>query len=90
MILPIGQLMMAEAAGPKRMGRVMSIVAVPAMLAPILGPTIGGLIVDSVSWRWIFYVNVPIGVIAVIAALKVLPNVEARATPAAWTSSVWR
>ena len=38
MILPIGQLMMAEAAGPKRMGRVMSIVAVPAMLAPILGP----------------------------------------------------
>ena len=42
MILPIGQLMMAEAAGPKRMGRVMSIVAVPAMLAPILGPTIGG------------------------------------------------
>ena len=38
MILPIGQLMMADVAGPKRMGRVMSIVAVPAMLAPILGP----------------------------------------------------
>jgi EmrB/QacA subfamily drug resistance transporter len=78
MILPIGQLMMAEAAGPKRMGRVMSIVAVPAMLAPILGPTIGGLIVDNASWRWIFYVNVPIGIIAVIAALRILPNVEAK------------
>ena len=76
MILPIGQLMMAEAAGPKRMGRVMSIVAVPAMLAPILGPTIGGLIVDNASWRWIFYVNVPIGVIAVVAALRVLPSVK--------------
>jgi EmrB/QacA subfamily drug resistance transporter len=74
MILPIGQLMMAEAAGPERMGRVMSIVAVPAMLAPILGPTIGGLIVDNASWRWIFFVNLPIGVIAVIAALRVLPN----------------
>jgi EmrB/QacA subfamily drug resistance transporter len=76
MILPIGQLMMAEVAGPKRMGRVMSIVAVPAMLAPILGPTIGGLILDNASWRWIFYVNVPIGVIAVIAALRILPWVQ--------------
>jgi EmrB/QacA subfamily drug resistance transporter len=75
MILPIGQLMMAEAAGPKRMGRVMSIVAVPAMLAPILGPTIGGLILDNASWRWIFYVNLPIGVIAVIAAWRTLPKV---------------
>src|SRR5256714_3847400 len=63
MILPVGQLMMAEAAGPTRMGRVMSIVAVPAMLAPILGPTIGGLILDNASWRWIFYVNLPIGII---------------------------
>ena len=76
MILPIGQLMMADAAGPKRMGRVMSIVAVPAMLAPILGPSLGGLIVDNASWRWIFFVNLPIGVIAVAAALRILPAVE--------------
>jgi EmrB/QacA subfamily drug resistance transporter len=76
MILPLGQLMLAEAAGPKRMGRVMSVVAVPAMLAPILGPTLGGLILQNMSWRWIFYVNVPIGVIAVIAALRVLPEVN--------------
>ncbi len=76
MLLPIGQMMMAEAAGPKRMGRVMSIVAVPMMLAPILGPTIGGLIIQNASWRWIFYVNVPIGVIAVISALRTLPRVQ--------------
>src|SRR3954453_17184911 len=82
MILPIGQLMMADAAGPKRMGRVMSIVAVPMMLAPILGPTIGGLIVDNASWRWIFFVNVPIGIVAVIAALRTLPDVERAPTEA--------
>jgi EmrB/QacA subfamily drug resistance transporter len=76
MLLPIGQLMMAEAAGPKRMGRVMSIAAVPVMLAPILGPTIGGLLVQNASWRWIFFVNVPIGVIAVVAALRVLPHTD--------------
>ncbi len=82
MILPVSQLMMAQAAGPERMGRVMSIVAVPAMLAPILGPTIGGLIVDNISWRWIFYVNVPIGIIAVIAAWRTLPRVEPKRTHA--------
>jgi EmrB/QacA subfamily drug resistance transporter len=76
MILPLGQLLMATAAGPKRMGRVMSIVAVPAMLGPILGPTLGGLIVDNASWRWIFYVNLPIGVIAFLASLRTLPRVE--------------
>ena len=80
MILPIGQLMMAEAAGPKRMGRVMSVVAVPAMLAPILGPTLGGLILDNASWRWIFYVNVPIGILAVVAALRILPTVARQRT----------
>jgi EmrB/QacA subfamily drug resistance transporter len=74
MILPIGQMMMANAAEPKRMGRVMGIVAVPAMLAPIFGPAIGGLILDNASWRWIFYVNLPIGVIATVAAVRILPS----------------
>ncbi len=76
MTMPIGQMMMAEAAGPKRMGRVMSVMAVPVMLAPILGPTIGGLIVQNASWRWIFYVNLPVGLIAVVAALRTLPRVS--------------
>jgi EmrB/QacA subfamily drug resistance transporter len=73
MILPIGQLMMAEAAGPERMGRVMSVVAVPAMLAPIFGPAIGGLILDNASWRWIFFINVPIGIATGSLAVRVLP-----------------
>ncbi len=66
----------------------MSIVAVPAMLAPILGPTLGGLILDNVSWRWIFFVNVPIGVIAVIAALRVLAW-PSRRPPAGSMSAAW-
>src|SRR5438105_7968201 len=76
MILPIGQLMMAEAAGPTRMGRVMSIVAVPAMLAPVLGPALGGLIVENTSWRWIFFVNLPVGALAFALALRLLPHGE--------------
>jgi EmrB/QacA subfamily drug resistance transporter len=76
LLLPIGQLMMASAAGPQRMGRVMSIVAIPAMLAPILGPTLGGLIVDNASWRWIFFVNLPVGIAALAAAFRFLPRSE--------------
>ena len=69
-ILPVGQTMLARAAGPQRMGRVMSVVAVPALLGPVLGPVIGGLLIDAISWRWIFYVNVPIGAIALLAAWR--------------------
>jgi EmrB/QacA subfamily drug resistance transporter len=76
LILPIGQLIMAAAAGPKRMGRVMSVIAVPAMLAPIFGPAVGGLILDNTSWRWIFFVNVPIGVVAFVTAVRGLPEPE--------------
>jgi EmrB/QacA subfamily drug resistance transporter len=75
MILPVGQLMMADAAGPSRMGRVMSMVAVPAMLAPVLGPTLGGIIIENASWHWIFFVNIPIGFAAVIASVRILPRV---------------
>ncbi len=77
-ILPVGQTMLARAAGPQRMGRVMSVVAVPALLGPILGPVIGGLIVDAISWRWIFYVNLPMGALALLAAWRWLEPDELR------------
>ena len=74
MIMPVGQMIMAEVAGPKRMGRVMGITVIPAMLAPILGPVVGGLILQGLHWSWIFFVNVPIGVIAVALAARMLPH----------------
>jgi EmrB/QacA subfamily drug resistance transporter len=76
MILPIGQAILAQAAGPQRMGRVMSVIGVPTLLGPILGPVIGGLIVDHFSWRWIFFVNLPVGVVALALASRILPKAE--------------
>ena len=81
LVLPIGQSIMAQAAGPQRIGRVMSVLGVPMLLGPILGPVIGGLIVTSVSWRWIFYVNVPIGIVAIILALRILPSTRSSLKP---------
>ena len=66
MIMPVGQAIMARTAGPQRMGKVMGIVGVPQLLGPILGPVLGGLIVSNISWRWIFIVNVPIGILALL------------------------
>jgi EmrB/QacA subfamily drug resistance transporter len=76
MIMPVGQLIMAQVAGPKRMGRVMGIVAMPAMMGPILGPVIGGTILEYFHWSWIFLVNVPIGVVAFALAWRVLPHTD--------------
>jgi EmrB/QacA subfamily drug resistance transporter len=76
MIMPIAQLIMAQVAGPKRMGRVMGIVAMPAMLGPILGPVVGGTILQSLHWSWIFLVNVPIGFVAFILGWRMLPQTE--------------
>jgi EmrB/QacA subfamily drug resistance transporter len=74
MIMPAGMILIAQAAGPQRMGRVMSVIGVPMLLGPALGPVIGGLIVDNFSWRWIFFVNLPIGVLGVLMGLRRLPR----------------
>jgi EmrB/QacA subfamily drug resistance transporter len=74
MIMPVAQMIMAEVAGPKRMGRVMGVVVMPAMLAPILGPVVGGLILQNLHWSWIFFVNVPIGIVAGILGWRMLPD----------------
>ena len=51
----------------------MSMIGVPIILAPVFGPTIGGLLVEHAGWEWIFFVNIPIGILAVILARKLLP-----------------
>ena len=74
MILPVGQTILAQAAGPQRMGRVMSVIGVPLLLAPVFGPVLGGAIIGAASWRWIFLINLPIGAAAVLAAWRLLPE----------------
>jgi EmrB/QacA subfamily drug resistance transporter len=72
MIIPLIQTILAQAAGPDRVGRVMAVVGVPAMLGPVLGPVLGGVIVSDASWRLIFFINVPICVAALVAARRVV------------------
>ena len=74
MLMPLGMTIMTKAAGPKRMGRLMAILGVPMLLGPIMGPILGGWLIDNASWHWIFLINVPIGAIALIYAWFALPS----------------
>ncbi len=78
LILPLVQAMLARAAGPRRMGRVMGLIGIPGQLAPILGPVLGGIILGSLGWRWIFLVNVPLCLLAVALAYRHLHPVDVR------------
>ena len=74
LILPLMQAILAQAAGPRRFGRAMSLVAIPGQLAPILGPVLGGALLTGYNWRWIFFVNLPISLVALLLAWRGLPD----------------
>jgi len=73
LMLPIVTTLLVQAAGPKRLGRLMATASLPMVVVPIFGPVVSGLIIDHLSWRWIFYVNVPICVAAFILAWRAVP-----------------
>jgi EmrB/QacA subfamily drug resistance transporter len=75
LMAPMAQLMIARTAG-KRFMRVVGYVAVPVLPGPIVGPAIAGEILQHASWHWLFLINLPIGVLAVVLAVLFLPNGE--------------
>ncbi|WP_160005355.1 DHA2 family efflux MFS transporter permease subunit [Rhizobium sp. 18055] len=66
MMMPVGRLVLLRSVARKDMVSAMSWLLVPALIGPILGPPVGGLIVTYLDWRWIFYINVPVGIIGFI------------------------
>jgi EmrB/QacA subfamily drug resistance transporter len=90
MIMPVGMITLAQAAGPQRVGRVMGVIGVPMLLAPVLGPVLGGVLVTHLSWRWIFYVNLPIGLVGLVLAAKLLPEGRAEGREAGPGRLDWR
>lgn len=77
---PVGTTIIAKAAGPQRMGRVMSLMGVPLLVGPVVGPVLGGFLLQAASWRWIFLINVPVGALAIALGWRLLPRAEGRRT----------
>lgn len=80
LLAPLTQFMMARVAG-KQMARVIGFATVPILVAPLTGPVLAGIILKYAGWPWLFYVNVPVGVLAVMLAAYLIPRDEGEMQP---------
>ncbi|WP_328469868.1 MFS transporter [Actinoplanes sp. NBC_00393] len=70
---PVGQAIGLRAAPRDQRGRLMSLLVLPLMIGPVLGPLLAGWLIDTTSWRWIFLINIPLGLIALLVCARILP-----------------
>ncbi|GAY71887.1 hypothetical protein NBRC111893_33 [Lentilactobacillus kosonis] len=78
LIIPLLTTLLVQTAGAEVMGQMMATVGLPIILGPLVGPIIGGVIIKYLSWQWIFWVNVPVAVGAIILIIKKLPSFPAQ------------
>jgi len=74
MLLPVGRLAVMRSVPRKEFLAAMSFVTIPGLLGPLIGPTLGGWLVEAISWHWIFLINLPVGIVAALAALRFMPD----------------
>mgnify|MGYP000847248054 FL=1 len=77
-IMPVGTALVAGAAGPDSLGRMMGLMGIPMLIAPIIGPVLGGWLVEVASWHWVLLINVPFGLAAAGLGLLLLPRAGER------------
>lgn len=76
LLLPVGRLALLRTVPRGEFLQAMSFVAIPGLIGPLLGPTLGGWLVQYASWHWIFLINVPVGLLGCIATLKYMPDLR--------------
>jgi len=85
MMVPVGRLVLLKTVPKSELVRAMSYVSVPALVGPVIGPPLGGFIVTYGSWRWIFFINVPIGLLGILLVRLFVGNMrDAAARPFDW------
>lgn len=72
-LMPLMATLVMQAAGGRGIGRIMSVVSLPAILGPVAGPVVGGLILDHAHWSWMFWINVPFCLVGIVLAVRFLP-----------------
>jgi MFS transporter, DHA2 family, multidrug resistance protein len=84
-LVPLSQSIMVNTYPLEERGRAMAIWGMGVMVGPILGPTLGGYLTEVLSWRWTFFINVPVGILAMALAMRVVPDTERRERKLDWT-----
>jgi DHA2 family multidrug resistance protein len=83
-LVPLSQAILLDAYPRSEMQRAMGIFSMGVMIAPILGPVLGGYLTDELSWRWCFFINVPLGIVAVLGALAFVPETVSNVRKLDW------
>lgn len=76
LMMPVGRLVVLRAYPRTELVRIMSFIILPGLLGPLIGPTLGGWMVEYASWHWIFLINIPVGIIGCIAVYRVMPDLR--------------
>ncbi|HET9122508.1 MAG TPA: DHA2 family efflux MFS transporter permease subunit, partial [Acidiferrobacteraceae bacterium] len=84
-LVPLSQAIMVDVYPLEERGRAMAIWGLGVMVGPILGPTLGGYLTQVLSWRWTFFVNLPVGILSLVLAARYVPDTERRERRMDWT-----
>ncbi len=85
-LVPLSQAILMDTYPPEERGKAMAIWGIGIMVGPILGPTLGGYLTDTLNWRWTFYINVPVGILSLLLAWKVVPDTSLKERKLEWIS----
>src|SRR4051812_39413926 len=81
MMVPVGRLVILRSVPRNEIVQALATLTIPALIGPVLGPPLGGFITTYLSWRWIFFINIPIGLVGIVFATLYVPNIKEADTP---------
>ena len=87
-LVPLSQAILVDTYALHERGKAMALWGIGVMVAPILGPTLGGYLTDTFSWRWNFYINVPLGLLSFLLSMRAIPDTEKKERGMDWTGLI--